>query len=80
MDNGKIQSSAPFSGLIQIAKLANTTAGDSAAEKVFDATAGMYCKGTTVTGSVTGSTGKYSLAFTKSGPGNSELVSSVVGV
>ncbi|KAI9844530.1 MAG: hypothetical protein M1838_002157 [Thelocarpon superellum] len=60
--NGLIQASAPFTGTIQIAKV---PAG--ASEAVYDASAGVYATGAEISGTVSGTTGSYSLTWQKSG-------------
>lgn len=75
VNNARIEATRGFSGLVQIAKLSKTTAGNIVAETVYDAASGSYCGGVTLAGSTSGSTGKYSFTYTKKGPGISEVVS-----
>lgn len=74
-NNGQITSRSVFSGLIQIAKLSKTTAGNSAVETIYDNASGAFCAGVTLSTQVSNSVGDYSFIFTRSGYGSSPLVS-----
>jgi endo-1,3(4)-beta-glucanase len=71
---GRVQATAPFTGLIQSAKVSNTTTVDPAVESIYDSAAGSYCKSVGVSAQASGSTGMYQLNFTKSGPGKSAVL------
>ncbi|PQE12215.1 glycosyl hydrolase family 81 protein [Rutstroemia sp. NJR-2017a BVV2] len=62
-----IQGSAPFSGSIQIAKLPASYASSSEAETLHDTAAGAYARSASISGSVNGNTGSYTLTFEKGG-------------
>ncbi|KAA8893496.1 endo-1,3-beta-glucanase Engl1 [Sphaerosporella brunnea] len=74
VNNGHIEATAPFSGLIQLVKLSNATTGFAAAEAVYDSAAGSWCKSVYVSGSVSGNTGSYQLNYQRQGSGTSELL------
>jgi endo-1,3(4)-beta-glucanase len=74
INNGHLEATGPFTGLIQIAKLSKSTTGYSAAEAVYDAAAGSWCKSAYISASVSGSTGIYQFNFQRQGSGTSELV------
>lgn len=63
--NSTLHGPRGFSGTVQVAK---NPSGDSG-EKLFDNSAGVYAVEAAVSGSLTGSTGQYSLAWTKAGKG-----------
>lgn len=79
VNNGRIEATKGFSGLVQIAKLSKTVAGNAVAEAIYDTTSGAYCGGVAVSGSTTGSTGRYSFTYTRKGYGTSEVVSKPSG-
>lgn len=62
----RIVAPGSFSGYIQVAK---NILGDDINEKTYDSCAGSYATTTTVSGSVDGYSGSYSLNFKKSGSG-----------
>ncbi|KAI5845975.1 endo-1,3(4)-beta-glucanase [Tricharina praecox] len=74
INNGHIEASGKFSGLIQIVKLSKTTTVDPAVETAYDNAAGSYCKSVDLAGSVAGSTGSYQFNYQRQGPGTSELL------
>jgi endo-1,3(4)-beta-glucanase len=53
----------PFSGVIQVAKIPNTVGGVEKFEPIYDQTCGAYPIGASLDGSVTGTTGRYTLAY-----------------
>ncbi|KAI9809689.1 MAG: hypothetical protein M1825_000121 [Sarcosagium campestre] len=61
--NGVVQASAAFTGSIQIAKNPGGTSG----EAVYDGSAGVYPTAATLSGTVNGATGSYTLKWTKAG-------------
>ena len=62
VNNGLIQATSNFNGIIQIAKSPSTDA-----EALYDAAAGAYATTATLSGSVSGGTGSYTLSFAKGG-------------
>jgi len=69
VNNGLIQATSNFNGVIQIAK--SPTAD---AEALYDVAAGAYPTTTTLSGSMSGSTGSYTLSFAKGGVANTTLL------
>lgn len=71
-----LQGSAAFNGFIQVAKVptSGVSSGSSDAESLYDASAGAYPVSATIDGSVTGTAGTYSLAWTKQGIANRTLL------
>ncbi|KAI5781408.1 endo-1,3(4)-beta-glucanase [Geopyxis carbonaria] len=63
--NSKLVGSASFTGFIQVAKLSDTSL-----ESVIDSAAGAFPTTTTLSGSVSGTTGTYSLSHTRFGTNN----------
>ncbi|KAI9761768.1 MAG: hypothetical protein M4579_000862 [Chaenotheca gracillima] len=61
--NSLLQASGPFTGTIQVAK----NPGGANGETIYDASAGVYATAATISGSVSGSQGTYSLSWTKAG-------------
>ncbi|KAF8249610.1 glycoside hydrolase [Wilcoxina mikolae CBS 423.85] len=74
VNNGHLEATRPFSGLIQIAKISKTSTGYAAVEAVLDAAAGSWCKSVSVAASVSGSTGRYQFNFERQGSSTSELL------
>ncbi|KAK3711092.1 endo-1,3-beta glucanase [Vermiconidia calcicola] len=66
-----IQGPSGFGGYIQIAKV---PADNLDAEAVYDGSAGVYPVAATITGSVDGTTGSYTLSWTKDGTTNQPLL------
>lgn len=64
LSSGTIQGPSGFGGYIQIAKV---PIGSQDAESVYDASAGVYPTAANITGSVQGTTGSYTLSWTKQG-------------
>ncbi|GAM87948.1 hypothetical protein ANO11243_059760 [Dothideomycetidae sp. 11243] len=65
IQNGyNIQGAAGFSGIIQIARVPAST---SDAETLYDASAGVYASTATISGSASGTTGTYTISWTKAG-------------
>jgi endo-1,3(4)-beta-glucanase len=62
VNNGLVQATSNWNGIIQIAKLPN-----AAAELIYDTAAGAYATSAAVSGSVSGSDGTYTFAFVKKG-------------
>lgn len=75
INNGKIQATRLFSGLIQIGKLSTWEGGNSAVEAIYDAASGAYAKSLALSTTVTGFSGTYTFTYTKQGYGTSEVVS-----
>lgn len=69
VNNGLMTSNSTFSGTIQIAKDPN-----GAGEDLYDAACGSYATGVTVSGSVSGMSGSYSLSFSKGGLSGAPLL------
>lgn len=69
-DSTTITGPSNFFGTLQITKIPAGNAG----EQVFDASAGAYATRTTISGSVDGNTGNYTLAWTKGGIQNRTLL------
>ncbi|KAM3075487.1 endo-1,3-beta glucanase [Clarireedia jacksonii] len=69
-----ILATTPFSGTIQVAKLAPSSI--AAAETLHDAAAGAYARSASVSGSVNGNgnAGSYTIAFEKAGTSDAELL------
>lgn len=67
--NGLAQATSNFNGFIQIAK-----SSDGAAEALYDAACGAYATSVKLSGGVNGSTGSYTMSFTKAGLDNTTLV------
>ncbi|KAF4555038.1 Glycosyl hydrolase family 81 C-terminal domain-containing protein [Elsinoe fawcettii] len=63
-DAQNINGTAGFTGTIQIAKLPSSTPGG---EGLFDSSAGVYATSARVSGSASGTTGTYTLSFSKGG-------------
>jgi len=74
INNGHLEATRKFTGLIQIAKVSKTSTGYAAAEAVLDAAAGSWCKSVSVAASISGSTGRYQFNFDRRGSSTSELV------
>ncbi|KAI5816307.1 endo-1,3(4)-beta-glucanase [Pyronema omphalodes] len=74
INNGRIGTDRLFSGLIQVAKLSKTTAGDPAVEAILDSAAGAWVKSVSVSASVAGDVGKYQFNYERKGVGYSELL------
>jgi endo-1,3(4)-beta-glucanase len=55
----------PFSGVIQAAKIPNISGGNF--EEIYDQTCGAYLVGASLDGSVTGTTGRYTLSYQNEG-------------
>ena len=70
VNNGLAQATSNFNGFIQIAKLSE----GEGAEEVYDAACGAYATDVTLSGSVSGSEGSYTMAFTKSGRSDTDLL------
>ncbi|KAI9839424.1 MAG: hypothetical protein M1837_002073 [Sclerophora amabilis] len=64
--NNLLEASSAFEGTIQIAK----NPGGADGEAIYDASAGVYPTSATISGSVSGSSGSYSLKWTKAGSGD----------
>jgi endo-1,3(4)-beta-glucanase len=62
VNNHRLQSSGPFTGIIQIAK-----SPSASAETLYDRTAGSFCTEMRVSASVEGAAAKYSFHYQKSG-------------
>ncbi|PQE33898.1 glycosyl hydrolase family 81 protein [Rutstroemia sp. NJR-2017a WRK4] len=62
-----IQGSAPFSGSLQIAKLPASASTSAEAELLHDTAAGAYARSASISGSVNGNSGSYTLTFEKAG-------------
>lgn len=71
VNNGHLEATRKFTGLIQVAKISKMAA---AAEAVIDAAAGGWCKSASVAASISGSTGRYQFNFERRGSGTSGLV------
>lgn len=67
-----LQGAAGFNGFIQVAKLPLT--GSTDAENVYDASAGTYAVSMTIGGSVSGTSGTYTMAWNKMGTSNRTLL------
>ncbi len=67
----RLAASVPYSGNIQIAKSVGNAASN---EKSFDTCAGSYAKTASITGSVDGSSGSYTLTWNKGGNGSPLLM------
>ncbi|KAI5806965.1 glycosyl hydrolase family 81-domain-containing protein [Geopyxis carbonaria] len=74
VNNGRLEATRPFSGLVQFAKLSSTVAGDALAEVELDAASGVFCKGVTVAGQVAGATGSYQFNIARQGYSSSEVL------
>lgn len=74
VNNGHLEATRKFTGLIQIAKISKTSSGNAAVEAVIDAAAGGWCKSASVAASTSGSTGRYQFNFERRGSGTSGLV------
>ncbi len=61
--NSRVEAAAPLTGVIQVAKLPV----GSSDESLYDAAAGVYATGATLSGSTSGNTGSYTLRWTKAG-------------
>jgi endo-1,3(4)-beta-glucanase len=70
ISNVLIRGPAGFTGTIQVAKNSSGAPG----EQMYDAAAGAYPTDARITGSVTGTSGRYTFQWTKSGLGSSTLV------
>ena len=68
VNNGLAQATSNFNGIIQIAKNPG-----GAAEALYDAACGVYPTTATLSGSVSGATGSYTLSFEKAGMTNTTL-------
>ena len=71
LSSGEIQGPSGFGGYIQIAKVPADTAD---AESVYDASAGAYATAATIAGQVQGSSGSYTLSWTKEGVASQRLL------
>lgn len=69
INNGLIQATSNFSGLIQIAKNPG-----GVAEALYDTACGAYPTTTTLSGNVNGASGSYTMTFAKSGMENTTLI------
>jgi endo-1,3(4)-beta-glucanase len=69
VNNGLIQATSNFNGIIQIAKSPSADA-----EALYDAAAGAYPTTATLSGSVSGGTGSYTLSFAKGGMADTTLL------
>ncbi|KAF2477918.1 glycoside hydrolase, partial [Lindgomyces ingoldianus] len=69
-DSATIVGPADFIGIIQVAKNPANTTG----EKVFDSSAGAFATNATISGSVDGSSGSYTIAWGKDGIANQTLL------
>lgn len=69
LNNGLIQATSNFNGIIQIAR---SPGGD--AEALYDAAAGAYPTSAALSGSASGNTGSYTLSFTKGGIADTTLL------
>jgi len=68
VNHGLAQATSNFNGIIQIAKSTS-----DATEALYDAACGAYATTTTLSGSVDGATGSYTLSFQKAGLSNTTL-------
>lgn len=68
VDNGHVQATSGFNGIIQIAKSAS-----AAHEAMFDEACGAYPISATVSGRVNGAVGSYTIAFEKAGLSDTTL-------
>jgi endo-1,3(4)-beta-glucanase len=64
LNSGVVQGPSGFSGFIQVAKV---PVNSTDAESVYDTSAGVYPTAANITGSVQGTTGTYSLSWSKGG-------------
>ena len=71
LSSGVIQGSSGFGGYIQVAKVPADTPD---AESVYDGCAGAYATGASISGSVEGTTGTYSLTWTREGAASQPLL------
>ncbi|TVY48463.1 putative endo-1,3(4)-beta-glucanase [Lachnellula occidentalis] len=69
VNNGLIQATSSFNGVIQIARSPSTNA-----EALYDAAAGAYPTTSTLSGSASGGTSSYTLSFKKGGLANTALL------
>ncbi|KUJ21739.1 glycoside hydrolase family 81 protein [Mollisia scopiformis] len=69
VNNGLAQATSGFNGIIQIAKSTS-----SMSEALYDAACGAYPTTTTISGSVNGATGSYTLSFSAAGMLNTDLL------
>lgn len=65
--NSLAQSSSNFNGILQIAKLPVGSPPGGAAEQLYDASCGVYPTTVTISGTVSGVRGSYTLSFQKGG-------------
>jgi endo-1,3(4)-beta-glucanase len=71
LDSGDIQGLSGFVGTIQVAKIPS---GSSDAESVYDGSAGTYATTASISGSVEGTSGSYTLSWSKAGNTNQSLL------
>ena len=64
VSNTRIEATSSFNGFVQVAKIPN---GSTGAEGVFDASAGVYVTGVSLSGFTAGKTGNYTFGFAKAG-------------
>lgn len=69
VNNGLIQATSNFKGIIQVAKSPNSNA-----EALYDAACGVYPLNTTLSGTVGGAVGTYTFSHTKAGMTNTTLL------
>ncbi|KAK4553114.1 endo-1,3-beta glucanase [Recurvomyces mirabilis] len=71
LSSGEIQGPSGFAGSIQVAKVPG---GSQDAESVYDASAGAYPTGASISGSVQGTAGSYTLSWSKGGISSQKLL------
>ncbi|KAK5111374.1 hypothetical protein LTR62_005214 [Meristemomyces frigidus] len=71
LSSGVIQGPSGFGGSIQVAKVPG---GSTSAESVYDASAGAYPTTTTISGAVQGTSGSYTLSWSKGGIQSQKLL------
>lgn len=71
LDATRIQGPSAFGGLIQVAKVPSDS---SNADQIYDSCAGAYAAGATISGSVQGTTGSYTLDWNKAGAADQNLL------
>nr|POE74674.1 putative endo-1,3(4)-beta-glucanase [Quercus suber] len=71
LNAGSVRGPSGFSGYIQVAKIPKSS---DSAESVYDETAAVYPIAAKVSGSVTGSSGRYTISWTKGGNADSTLL------
>ncbi|KAF2153956.1 glycoside hydrolase family 81 protein [Myriangium duriaei CBS 260.36] len=68
IQNGyNILGAAGFSGWLQVAKVPTSTSTSTDYETIYDASAGVYATTANITGSASGTTGTYTISWTKAG-------------